>query len=386
MSPASPGRGARGRSDAAFVAALAGLPKMGPARLAALLAAWTPEEAWRRVREGGVHRVAAVAERCRGLGDELDRAWSQAARATDVDDLWRLHREEGVDVLVPGDAAWPASLEDDPEPPAVLFVRGDPAALSRPTAALVGTRRCTPTGRAVAEELGRDLAAAGVCVVSGLALGIDGAVHRGALAAAGAAPAAVVGTGLHDTYPRAHAPLAAQVAAAGVVVSEYPLGTPPAAWRFPARNRIVAALARVVVVVESGVRGGSMHTVDAALERDRTVLAVPGSVRNPTAAGSNGLLLAGCGPALDATDVLVALGLGGDGPPARPPAPAPAVVTPDQALLLDALGWDAGTLEQVADRLGEPLGPVALHLVELERLGIVTRSGGWYSRLEGPPA
>jgi hypothetical protein len=95
------------------------------------------------------------------------------------------------------------------------------------------------------------------------------------------------------------------------VVSEYPLGTPPAAWRFPARNRIVAALARVVVVVESGVRGGSMHTVDAALERDRTVLAVPGSVRNPAAAGSNGLLLAGCGPALDATDVLVALGLGG---------------------------------------------------------------------------
>jgi DNA processing protein len=106
--------------------------------------------------------------------------------------------------------AWPASLADDPEPPAVLFVRGDPSTLARPTAALVGTRRCTPTGRAVAEELGRDLAAAGVCVVSGLALGIDGAVHRGALAAAGAAPAAVVGTGLHDTYPRAHAGLAAR--------------------------------------------------------------------------------------------------------------------------------------------------------------------------------
>jgi DNA processing protein len=358
---------------------------MGPARLTAVLAAWTPEEAWGRVRAGGLHRVPAVAERCRGLGEEVTLAWSRAARATDVGALWRLHLEEGVDVLVPGDAAWPASLADDPEPPAVLFVRGDPSTLARPTAALVGTRRCTPTGRAVAEELGRDLAAAGVCVVSGLALGIDGAVHRGALAAAGAAPAAVVGTGLHDTYPRAHAGLAAQVAAAGVVVSEYPLGTPPAAWRFPARNRIVAALARVVVVVESGVRGGSMHTVDAALERDRTVLAVPGSVRNPAAAGSNGLLLAGCGPALDATDVLVALGLGGGRPSARP-VTAPVAVTVDQALVLDALGWDASTLEQVADRLDEPLGPVALHLVELERLGFVARSGAWYSRLTAPPA
>lgn len=385
MSAGSSGADSPGLPDAAFVAALAGLPKMGPVRLAAVLAAWPAAEAWARVRGGGLHRVVAVADRCRGLGDELDRAWSRAARAIDVEVLWRRHLEEGVGVLVPGDPAWPEALRDDPEPPAVLFVRGDPSALARPTAALVGTRRCTPTGRAVAGELGRDLAAAGVCVVSGLALGIDGAVHKGALGAAGAPPVAVVGTGLHSTYPSAHADLAAQVAEVGAVVSEYPLGTPPAAWRFPARNRIVAALAQVVVVVESGARGGSMHTVDAALERDRTVLAVPGSVRNPAAAGTNGLLLAGCGPALDATDVLVALGLGPLGPPTPPPARAVGV-TPDQSLVLEALGWDASTLEQVADRLGEPLGPVALHLVELERLGVVERRGGWFSRLAGAAA
>lgn len=368
---------------AAWVAALAGLPKMGPVRLAALLGSWSAEGAWEKVQAGGLHRTEVLAERCRGLGEEVDRAWSMAARTIDVAALWRQHRDEGVHVLVPGDPAWPAALTDDPEPPAVLFVLGDLSVLGQPSAAaVVGTRRCTPTGRAVARELGRELAAAGVCVVSGLALGIDGAAHLGALdATGGAAPLAVVGTGLDVIYPRVHAGLADRVSRAGAVVSEYPLGTPPAVWRFPARNRILAALAQVVVVVESGAKGGSMYTVDAALERDRTVLAVPGSVRNPAAAGTNALLAAGCGPARDATDILVALGLDSS---ARSVGERVAlVVSPDQRLVLDALGWDAGTLEQVADRLGEPLGPVALHLAELERLAAVERSGAWYTRLAG---
>lgn len=370
---------------AAWVAALAGLPKMGPVRLAALLGTWSAEGAWEKVQAGGLHRTEVIARRCRGLGEEVDRAWSRVARTTDVAALWRRHQDEGVHVLVPGDRAWPAALVDDPEPPAVLFVQGDLAVLGQPSAAaaaVVGTRRCTPTGRAVARELGHELAAAGVCVVSGLAHGIDGAAHVGALdAAGGAAPLAVVGTGLDVTYPRGHAGLAARVAGAGAVVSEYPLGTPPAAWRFPARNRILAALAQVVVVVESGAKGGSMHTVDAALERDRTVLAVPGSVRNPAAAGTNALLAAGCGPARDATDILVALGLDSSTRPAAERV-AP-VVTPGQRLVLGALGWDASTLEQVADRLGEPLGPVALRLAELERLAAVERSGAWYTRMAG---
>ena len=375
--------------DAAWVAALAGLPKMGPVRLGALLGHRRAPEAWQLVCAGGLHHVETVAARCRGLGEELDRAWSSAARRVDVAALWRRHADEGISVLVPGDPTWPEALVGDPEPPAVLFVRGDPSCFQRPAVAIVGTRRCTPTGRSVAQELGRDLAAAGVCVVSGLALGIDGAAHRGALGGGGAPPAAVVGTGLDRTYPASHAPLAAEIAGIGAVVGEYPLGTPPAAWRFPARNRIVAALASVVVVVESGTHGGSMHTVDAALERDRAVLAVPGSVRNPAAAGTNRLLAAGCAPAVDATDVLVALGLDTSGP-AGPGASsrvhaggsgAPVTVSPDQLVVLEALGWDAATLEQVADRLGEPLGPVALHLTELERLAVVVRGGAWYTRV-----
>nr|MDQ3385748.1 DNA-processing protein DprA [Actinomycetota bacterium] len=134
--------------EAAWVAALAGLPKMGPVRLHALLETWEPAVAWERVRSGGLHRFAEVAVRCRGLGEDLDRAWSRAARTTDVDALWRRHAEEGVEVLVPGHPHWPVALLDDPEPPRVLFVRGAPSALSGPAVAVVGTRGCTPTGRA----------------------------------------------------------------------------------------------------------------------------------------------------------------------------------------------------------------------------------------------
>lgn len=383
--------------SAAWTAALAGLPKMGPVRLAALVTAWGPREAWARVCAGGVERAAEVVGRCRGLDAEVGDGWARAARSIDVAAVWAAHRQAGIAVLAPGDAAWPAGLDDDPDPPAVLFALGRLDALAAPAVALVGTRRCTPTGRAVARDLGAELAAAGVCVLSGLALGIDGAAHRGALAAGGAPPVAVVGTGLDVAYPQAHAGLAAEVAAVGAVLSEYPLGTPPATWRFPARNRVLAALAQVVVVVESAPTGGSMHTVDAALERDRTVLAVPGSVRNPVAAGTNGLLAAGCAPARDATDVLVALGAAAPAPRARsrrapaavrpvaPPAAPPAgggALTADQRAVLDALGWDPTTLEQVADRLDVPLGPVSLHLAELERLGAVERTGAWYTQLE----
>jgi DNA processing protein len=248
----------------------------------------------------------------------------------------------------------------------VLFALGELAVVHRPCVAVVGTRRCTAGGRAVAHDFGRDLAEAGVCVVSGLALGIDAASHRGALGAVdGARPAAVVGTGLDVVYPRRNREVWEAVADRGAVLSEYPLGTGPERWRFPARNRLIAALADVVVVVESDVTGGSMHTVDAALERDRTTMAVPGPVRSRASSGTNALLAAGAPVARDAADVLVVLGLSSGG---RERAPA-VVPTGDPGLVLEALGWEAATLEQVADRLATPLGPVAVVLVQLEREG-----------------
>lgn len=350
--------------DAAWLAALASLPGMGPVRLAAALEGRSPSEAWEVVRSGAAGVTEVTAAR-----------WRSVAAALDVGALWQAHRDAGVRVLVAGDPEWPAPLLDDPEPPAVLFAAGRPAVLDRPRVAVIGTRRCSYGGREVARQLGRELSDAGVCVVSGLALGIDGAAHTGALAGP-TPPAAVVATGLDVVYPRRHGELWRSVGERGVVLSEYPLGVWPERWRFPARNRIIAALADVVVVVESHHRGGSMHTVESALERDRPVMAVPGSVRSPSSDGTNALLAAGSPPARDAADVLVALGLDG-GAWQRQAAPVP----DDHAgRVLDAVGWEPSTLEQVADRLGAPLGPVAVHLAELEAGGWLLHEAGWYER------
>jgi DNA processing protein len=352
--------------DEAWLSALASLPAMGPVRLTALLADRTPADAWDHVRAGAGGATASVAQR-----------WVGAARQLDVAELWRAHQTQGVRVLAPGRAGWPAALVDDPEPPALLFARGEVDRIGSPAVAVIGTRHCTPSGRSVAYELGHDLAAAGVCVVSGLAAGIDAAAHEGALDVPhGRAPVAVVGTGVDVVYPRRSGRLWDAVAERGLIVSEYPLGTRPERWRFPARNRIIAGFADVVVVVESDVRGGSMHTVDAAIERGVTVLAVPGPVRSRASAGTNGLLAAGCAPARDAGDILVALGLEA-GQRRVEVVPPPG----DPGQVLDATGWEPSTLDDIAARLDAPLGPVAVHLVALERDGWIVHQSGWYTRV-----
>ncbi|MGH9182653.1 MAG: DNA-processing protein DprA [Acidimicrobiales bacterium] len=371
----------------AWVAALAGLSGMGPARLGVLLDRWGPEEAWRRVAAGTAHHDPQGAAPPT-LHPGVTRRWRAEASRTDVAVTWSAHRRAGIGVASRGGDAFPEALIDDPEPPAVLFWAGDLAALGRPRVAVVGTRRCTHAGRLVARELGHDLAAAGACVVSGLALGIDGAAHAGGLAAGAVPPVAVVGTGLDVVYPRRHAQLWAQVAAVGAVISEYPLGTRPDRWRFPARNRVIAALSDVVVIVESHSRGGSLHTVDAAADRGRPVMAVPGPVRSPASAGTNDLLAAGCPPVRDAADVLVALGLDCAAAARRPPDPRPPP-SDGAAGVLAAVGWEPATLDQVAERLGQSPGPVAVHLARLAGGGWLVQHGAWYQRTgpshTGPP-
>lgn len=367
--------------DEAYAAALAGLAGMGPSRLAAVLAAAPPEEAWRRCAAGERWHDAAVLRALEPSADAVVDRWRDDARTTDVRDVWQRVCELGAGVSLHGRPGYPALLAGDVEPPAVLFHLGDPAVVTGPRVAIVGTRRCSSTGRGVAFELGRDLAAAGVAVVSGLASGIDGAAHRGALAADGAAPIGVVGSGLDVVYPRGQDELWSAVAARGVLFSEAPPGDRPERWRFPARNRIIAALADLVVVVESHRRGGSLHTVDAADRRGVDVFAVPGSVRNPAAEGTNDLLGEGRAPACSATDVLVALGLGAgrrrqddDGRP--PPHPADAEV-------LELVGWEPVTLDQLALRSGLDLSHLATALDRLCQAGWLERSGGWYERV-GP--
>jgi len=357
----------------AFVAAMAALPALGHRRLVAILRRWSPQDAWRRIVDG------------RGDDDtSLADLWRRAAEEVDVDGLWRVHLRAGVGVLAFGRPGYPDVLADDHEPPGVLFHRGDPTALDGPRVGIVGTRRCTRYGREMARELGRDLAAGGVRVVSGLAAGVDGAAHAGALAAAAAPPIAVVGSGVDVVYPRRNSELWAGVAGAGLLLSEAPLGAAPEAWRFPVRNRVIAALSEVVVVVESHMRGGSKYTVEAAAERSRTVMAVPGSVRNPASAYTNALLADGCPPARDATDVLVALGLStgarGAGRPEVDPRPAPG---PDGARVLDALGWEPASLEGVVLRSGLSPAAVTVALAHLERDGWVASRHGWWERVAG---
>jgi DNA processing protein len=188
-----------------------------------------------------------------------------------------------------------------------------------------------------------------------------------------------VGSGLDVVYPPRHHQLWADVAEKGAIFSEYPLGAPPERWHFPARNRIIAGLVSIVVVVESHAGGGSMHTVEAALERDRLVTAVPGPVRSPASAGTNGLLVSGAMPVRDATDVLVALGLrtsdrAGQSLPAGLPGG-------DAGVVLEAVGWGPCSLEEIAAHCGTPLGPVAVHLATLEREGWISQGSGWYERV-----
>jgi DNA processing protein len=365
------------RSEA-YAAALAGLPGMGPARLWGVLSHGPPAAAWARLAAGRPWTDPAVLRSLGPGASELIRRWHAAAASTNTDAVDAALAAAGIAVVVHGGAGYPHLLAGDVEPPAVLFHRGSLDALAGPRVAVVGTRRCSPTGAGVAFELGRDLAAAGVRVVSGLATGIDGAAHRGVLAAGAAPPIGVVGSGLDVVYPARHHDLWHAVGATGVLLSEAPPGARPERWRFPARNRIIAGLADLVVVVESHRRGGSLHTVDEADRRGIDVLAVPGSVRNPAAAGANDLLAEGRASVGSATDVLVALGLG----PARhrdqaDPRPAP---DPDGQRVLEAVGWQPATLDHVAARSGLGLTTVAPALDRLVDTGWVQRSGGWFER------
>jgi DNA processing protein len=221
--------------------------------------------------------------------------------------------------------------------------------------------------------LGRELAAAEVLIVSGLARGVDGWAHRGALDAGGDT-VAVLGCGIDRDYPRAHAGLAAQIAATGLLVSEYPPGVEPAPWRFPARNRIVAGLTAATVVVEARERSGALITADLALEEGRDVLAVPGEITSGLSDGTNALIRLGATPVTGADDVLEVLGI------ERPEIPADRPPSGAAAAVLAAVDEGARTADELVHGTRLSAGAVAAALVELELAGLVSASSGVYRR------
>jgi DNA processing protein len=271
------------------------------------------------------------------------------------------------------DARFPPRLRAIFDPPPVLFLRGtgEPELLASRSVAVVGARSCSPYGAQVARTLGRELAAAGLLVVSGLARGIDGEAHRGALEGGGPT-VGVLGCGIDRDYPAANASLSRRMEDGGLVVSEYEPGVEPAPWRFPARNRIIAGLCEAVVVVEARERSGSLITADFALEEGREVFAVPGEITSALSIGTNALLKLGAAPLTSSADVLDALGVeraeaGGE----------PDVSEPARRVL--ALVRDGATAaDELVGKAGLDAGAVGVALTELELAGLVAAADGVY--------
>lgn len=279
--------------------------------------------------------------------------------------------------------ALPECLRVIPDPPRRLYVRGVVETLGAPSVAIVGSRRATRAGRQFAEALAGDLAAAGLVVVSGLAYGIDAAAHLGALRAGGGALAgggrtvAVLGSGLDQVYPRQHAALAAEiVAGGGALVSEYPADRSPRKHQFPERNRLISGLSLGVVIVEATTKSGSLITARMAAEQGREVMAVPGPVVSPLSGGCHRLLKSGAALIESADDVLYAVGYDTAERTRKEDEPAPARL----AAVLERVGAETTTLDQVVAATGMALEAAAEALVELELLGFVAAHRGGYIR------
>jgi DNA processing protein len=260
------------------------------------------------------------------------------------------------------------------DPPRQLYLRGegDSDLLVKPAVAIVGARACSPYGAQVARMLGRELAAAGVVVVSGLARGIDGEAHRGALETDGCT-VAVLGCGIDRDYPAAHAGLARTIAERSLLVSEYEPGVEPSPWRFPARNRIIAGLCAATIVVEARERSGALITADFALDEGREVFAVPGEITSALSAGTNALLRLGATPLTSATDVLETLGIAA-------PEPSRAQVGEVAASLLEQL---PASVDELVRASGLPAGEVGAALAELELAQLAAEGEGIYRAVAG---
>jgi DNA processing protein len=278
----------------------------------------------------------------------------------------------GVGFVGRSEAAYPSVLRELHDPPPGVFLRGSGGVelLGRCGVAIVGARACSSYGSQVARLLGRELASAGVVVVSGLARGIDGEAHRGALEAGGRT-VAVLGCGIDRDYPAAHAQLAARICDAGLIASEYAPGVEPAPWRFPARNRIIAGLAVATIVVEARERSGALITADFALEAGREVFAVPGEITSALSAGTNALLRLGATPVTSAGDVLESLGI-------EAAAPVPAQLDERQLRVLEALAREPGGVDALVRQTGLDAAAVATALAELELGGAVAEADGLY--------
>ena len=332
---------------------------------------------------GAVELRAAKRQSVAGLvPPEVAAAIERGPDPAQLDHALAWLREPGHEFLAWDDAEYPRALLDIPDPPPAFYYVGRRELLNRPAVAIVGSRNATPQGIEHAEAFAAALSAAGFTIVSGLAVGIDAAAHRGGLAS-GASSLAVVGTGLDRVYPTRNRELAQRLAREGGMLSEFALGTPPLRENFPRRNRLISGLSRGVLVVEATLNSGSLITARLAAEQGREVFAVPGSIDSPFSKGAHRLIREGAKLAETAQDVLEELGAAAQATrPSRDSSTrASPVAEGPAALVLAALGHDPAGIDVLARRTGLSAGAITVSLVELEVAGrVASLPGGLYQR------
>lgn len=295
----------------------------------------------------------------------------------DIDEQLRSASLVDSDLVAWTDQDYPSLLRHVQYAPPVIFYRGDIRIASRPAVAIVGSRKCSPSGRYVTEKLARGIAARGFVVVSGMARGIDSAAHRGALAAGGVT-AAVLGCGVDICYPPENKKLLEEIIQRGLVISEFVLGTPPLKQNFPLRNRLISGISQAVVVVEAGEGSGALVTAGHALEQGREVFVVPGDTTLASTIGSNRLLKEGARPITDAEDVLDELvpGLVGKLDPIPQAELLPEAISGDEGKVLECLSCVPTHVDQICEQLGRQAPAILSLLLSLELKGLVRQEPG----------
>jgi DNA processing protein len=337
---------------------------IGAVRMASLLdVCGSASAVWR----ASIHDLQAAGLDRRSLENLL-----KARREIDVAAEWERVRRAGVQVLTLMDDDYPANLRQIDAPPPLLFVRGALEPSDVLAIAIVGTRRATVYGREVAHTISRDLATAGITVVSGLALGIDTIAHTSALDA-GARTVAVLGCGVDQIYPPDNRGLAKRIADQGAIISEYPLGTRPDAANFPPRNRIISGLSKGVVIVEAGQRSGALITARFAAEQGREVFAVPGSILHPGSAGCNTLIQQGATPLLAVDNILEALNL--EHAALQRAAHGSLTADPLENAILRCLSREPHHIDEIVRQTAMPAPQVSGLLAVMELKGLVRQVG-----------
>lgn len=350
-----------------YLLALNRINQIGPRTTAKLLARWPDLEE--------LFQLSAQQLQSAGLPAAMANSIA-AFNLAEVEKDWRWQEQEGHFLLTWADADYPFLLKEIHDPPPVLYARGHLSGLRQPTVAMVGTRKPSVTGSETAWRFAFELAAHQVTIVSGLALGIDAQAHSGCLQAGGKT-IAVMGTGIDCIYPRRHQRMAENICQNGLLLSEFPLQTAPIAGHFPRRNRIISGLSLAILVVEAAVRSGSLITARLALEQNRDVLAIPGSIHNPQARGCHYLLQQGARLVTSSEDVLNELQLDVIKMAGDDPMPALAC---ENKKLVKCIGFETTTVDQIIERSGLSVGKVACDLAELELQGIVKAVPGGYMR------